>query len=605
MKFLLVMPRFVDRVGEWYNFPVGIPYVSASLKAAGIDLVTLNLNSRVGDVEDIIQHTVKETGVDVVMTGGLSFQYNSIRVILKTAKEIDQNLVTVAGGGIITSAPIPGMKVLEYADYGIIGEGEITTTELCHALEAGKSPASVKGIIYKHNDSYHYTAPRPEIADLDSLPFPDYEGFDYGDIAKIPQSFSGMNEDHAITMTTSRSCPFQCTFCFHSSGSHYRRRSFDNFFQEVDLLVEKFDIKYIFISDELFAVNFDRVKEFCARIKPYNIRWSAQFRVCDVNEEMVRLLKDANCTVMSFGLESADNGILKSMNKHITIEQSEKALKLAYDYGITPWGNFIFGDPEETIETAKKTLAWWKKHPEYGITLNFITTYPGTPLYRLALKRGIIKDEVAFIKAGCPVVNLSKMSKKELAWLTEQVVTLPLRAFLPPENVHDLSVDYTQDTFDFKGTCSECGSENQWHGIHLFVRNTLSCKKCGKKHRLPFPSIVVKSIDKFAHKLLDEHKKIAFWGINDYFATMIPMLSMMKEPGVYLIDNSHIKQGAIIEELTIQSPDILVEEQIDTVIIPVIQFYPMIERQILDDYPHVKSIINIVNLVRPEQETRA
>lgn len=604
MKFLLVMPRFVDRVGEWYYFPVGIPYVSASLKAAGIDLATLNLNSHEGTVEEVMRRAIKETGADVIMTGGLSFQYNALRAILKTVKETNPNLITVAGGGIITSAPTPGMKVLEYADYGIIGEGEITTVELCRALESGKDPASVAGIIYKRNDAYHYTAPRPEIADLDSLPFPDYDGFDYGDIAKVSSSYLGANENHAITMTTSRSCPFQCTFCFHTSGSHYRRRSFDNFFKELDLLVKKFSIKYIYITDELFAINFNRVKEFCARIKPYNIGWWAQFRVCDITEEMVRLLKDANCTVMGFGLESADNNILKSMNKHITIEQTEKALKLAYDYGLSIQGNFIFGDPEETIETAKKTLAWWKAHPEYAITLNFISTYPGTPLYHLALKRGIIKDEVAFIKDGCPVINLSKMSKKEVEWLAEQVVTLPQRAFLPPENVHDLTVDSTH-AITFKGNCTECGIENEWKRVRFFTRNVLVCKKCGKKHRLPFPRVVIKSINQFAHKLLAEHKKIAFWGINDYFAKMIPMLSVMKESGIYLIDNSHIKQGMIIEGFIIQPPDFLLEEQIDTVIIPVIQFYPVIERQILDDYPHVKTIINIVNLVHPEQEATA
>lgn len=602
MKFLLVMPRFVDRVGEWYYFPVGIPYVSASLKAAGIDLATLNLNSHEGTVEEVMRRAIKETGADVIMTGGLSFQYNALRAILKTAKETNPNLITVAGGGIITSAPTPGMKVLEYADYGIIGEGEITTVELCRALESGKDPASVEGIIYKRNDAYHYTAPRPEIADLDSLPFPDYEGFDYGDIAKSRASYLGTNETHAITMTTSRSCPFQCTFCFHTSGSHYRRRSFDNFFQELDLLVKKFGIKYIFITDELFAVNFNRVKEFCARIKPYNIRWWAEFRVCDVNEEMVRLLKDANCAVMAFGLESADNGILKSMHKHITIEQSEKALKLAYDYGLSVEGGFIFGDPEETIETAKKTLAWWKKHPEYGITLNFITTYPGTPLYNLALKRGIIKDEVAFIKAGCPVVNLSKMSKNELAWLTEQVVTLPLRAFLPPKHVRVLSVDYKRRAITLKGNCTECGSENEWKGVRFFTRNVLFCTKCGKKHKLPIPDIIVKSIDRSAIKLLHKYKKIAFWGVNDYFATMIPMLSVMKKPGIYLIDNSRIKQGSVIERLIIRSPNVLMEEEIEVVIVPVVAYWSMIEKQIQDDYPHVKTIFNIIDLVHPEEE---
>lgn len=75
--------------------------------------------------------------------------------------------------------------------------------------------------------------------------------------------------------------------------------------------------------------------------------------------------------------------------------------------GITIQGNFIFGDVEETIETATNTLNWWKKHPQYAIILNFIVTYPGTTLHEYACEVGIIKDEVQFIKDGCPAINVS------------------------------------------------------------------------------------------------------------------------------------------------------------------------------------------------------
>lgn len=139
-------------------------------------------------------------------------------------------------------------------------------------------------------------------------------------------SYLGINEKNTILMSTSRACPYQCTFCFHSSGSKYRQRSLDNFFEELDILVEKYAIKYIFIVDELFAVKMDRLKEFCQRIKPYNIKWWAEFRVNTVTKEMVDLLKDANCAVMAFGIERADNRILKSMRKNITIEQTANAL---------------------------------------------------------------------------------------------------------------------------------------------------------------------------------------------------------------------------------------------------------------------------------------
>lgn len=602
MNYLLVMPRFVDTVGEWYQFPLGIPYVSSSMKQAGLNVFTLNMNSREGVTREIMEEEIEKHAIDVVLTGGLSFQYPAIREILQAAKEVDPRIVTVAGGGIITSAPAAGMEVLEFADYGIVGEGEETTPALCHALERGEDVMAVEGIVYRDDGVWLRTKARKEVANLDAIPFPDYDGFDFSKIAAMVPSLLGMNEDHAITMTTSRSCPFQCTFCFHTSGSHYRKRSLDNFFEELDLLVEKYHIKYIFVSDELFAINMQRVVEFCARIKPYNIRWWAQFRVCDVTEKMVRILKDSNCVTMGFGLESADDGILRSMNKKIRFEQTEKALALAYQYGLTIQGGFIFGDVEETIETAKRTLDWWKAHTEYGITLNFITTYPGTPLYKTALARGIIKDEVQFIRDGCPVVNLSKMTKEEMDWLAGEVMRLPQRAFLPPDGIHDVKVDYARRALSFTGACTECSEENRWESVRFFTRNVLTCKKCGKKHKLPILPEIVRYITYSVETLREENGKIAFWGINDYFATMIPDLSFVGAEGVFLIDNSKIKQGSEVDGHLIHSPNILDEEEIDTVIVPVISLMSTIEKQIHQAFPRVKNIINILDLVKPIDE---
>ena len=138
------------------------------------------------------------------------------------------------------------------------------------------------------------------------------------------------------------------------------------------------------------------------------------------------MLKDAGCDIMSFGLESADNRILKSMKKNTTIEQSEKALKLVYDAGISLEGAFIFGDIEETWETANNTLNWWRNHPEYKINLNLITVYPGTHLYNYACEKGLIKDKIQFLKEGCPQVNVSKLTDEHFAILTWEIMEAPM-----------------------------------------------------------------------------------------------------------------------------------------------------------------------------------
>jgi len=111
------------------------------------------------------------------------------------------------------------------------------------------------------------------------------------------------------------------------SGQKFRQRSLDSVFSEIDYLVSRYGVKYLSIQDELFCHSVERVREFCKRIRPYNIRWLAQFRVTDVTPELVAMLKEAHCATMAFGIESADNRVLKSMKKQITIEQTERALE--------------------------------------------------------------------------------------------------------------------------------------------------------------------------------------------------------------------------------------------------------------------------------------
>src|SRR5208282_5689583 len=119
-------------------------------------------------------------------------------------------------------------------------------------------------------------------------------------------------------------------------------------------------------------------------------------------QETVELLKEGNCAILGLGIESADNRILKSMKKHITIEQIEKALIILYDAKIPFSGNFIFGDLNETVETARNTLDWWEAHPQYNLNLWPVVAYPGSYLYQYACENNIIKDKIKFLKDGCP-----------------------------------------------------------------------------------------------------------------------------------------------------------------------------------------------------------
>jgi hypothetical protein len=175
-------------------------------------------------------------------------------------------------------------------------------------------------------------------------------------------------------------------------------------------MVSRYQIDYLCLADELFARKPERMKAFCEGMRRHGIRWWAQFRVDDVTPDMMGVLKDGGCDIMSFGLESADNRVLRSMRKGTTVEQIERALKMVYDAGISMEGAFIFGDLAETWETAQNTLQWWREHAQYKINLNVISVYPGSHLYQYACEHGIIRDRVQFLRDGCPHVNVSKLT---------------------------------------------------------------------------------------------------------------------------------------------------------------------------------------------------
>lgn len=600
-KYLLLMPRCVQKFGDGYAFPLGIPYISASMKKYGYQVFTMNLNHTDDYVEKTIISLIEKYKIDVVATGGQSFQYNSIRNILSIVKKYNTNIVTIVGGGIITAAPEVSMKALEFADYGVIGEGEITINELCKAIEKQLDISKVAGIIYRQGDMFQITDKRDEIKDLDTIPCPDYEGFGLDTyVDKIIPTMIASNKRNSLFMLTSRSCPFQCTFCFHTTGQTYRQRSLDDVFKELDFLMEKYNPKFVFFVDELFGSNMVRLKEFCTRIKKYKINWWSEFRVSDVNLEKLQLLKEAGCTNMSFGLESADNKVLKSMRKSITIEQIEKTLELVYNEGITIDGCFIFGDIEETFESSMRTLEWWEKHVEYDIGLGPITIYPGTFLYKYAVSKGIIEDEVEFLKRGCPQVNVSKMTSIEFAKLMELITNknMSIRKGLDFATV--VNSEYAKGQVSIKGKCSICGELNFWENVIVFRPAPLICKKCGQRYDMPITKDMKKNIEDNIRKILDKYERCAIWGINDKVMALILQSKVLQKKNIYLVDISEIKRNISVADKQIYSPQIINNEFINFVIVGVPFLYSNIELQIRNEYPQVDYIVDICKLFSEE-----
>lgn len=473
MNFLLVIPRWVDDPEDYYDFPLGIAYVSSALKAAGFKVTGCNLNHAELDPRTELLRAIERNAIDVLCIGGGSTDAAQIHALLSAAKAARPGIITVLGGAIFTSEPELMLRSLP-VDVGIIGEAELTVVELARALEQGTPLRDVAGLAFLGaSRAVVTTQARPVIEDLDAVAFPDYEGFELDECLRRQSPLAmihlfPLDRPRCIPMTLSRSCPFKCTFCYHPLGDRYRSRSLDNFFAELDSLRSRFDFNMVSINDDLIAAKRERILEFCRRMTPYGLKWMAQLRVDHVDEELLAALKGSGCHLISFGIESTDDRVLLSMNKKTTRERIETALALTRQAGIGIQGNLIFGDPEETGASALATLEWWLAHVDYQLNLSFIMAFPGSKIYLDAVRAGKL-ERTSFIKAGCPPINLSRMTDEEYQQLHVTVRALRMSQRCPGKLLSlEASEEYHHPrhaVFKLSARCPHCQEVSRYDNV--------------------------------------------------------------------------------------------------------------------------------------------
>lgn len=433
MKVLYIIPRYKTYGMEGhYVMPMGILYVSAYVKHSRVaDVYTLNLNHVMGEEYDIIESEIRNHNIDFVGIGGLSGEYKDLARIVAYVRKISVNIIIQVGGGIMTADPEVTMLAMPEVNVGIIGEGELTSVELIEALRDGKDLSTVDGLIYRTTNGLRTTKPRKEIEDIDSLPFPDYEGFCYGEYLRNNPDISDEGKRYSqVSVIGGRSCKYNCTFCFHPSGSKYRQRSIDSIFSEIDWLVSHYNITYLALREELFATDNERVRDFCNRMEKYDFDWSIQLRIDNVNQELVNMLKNTRCRYIFIGVESAVNSILKSMHKGITVEHIEKALEMLHEAGLNSRSGVIMGDTMETEDTANQTIEWFMKHKDkYRMFLDMIIAFPGSIIYKRACREGKIPDRIKFLKDGCPIINLTNMPEEQFLEMMNRVEKFNYRKY--------------------------------------------------------------------------------------------------------------------------------------------------------------------------------
>ncbi len=481
MKVLLVVPRynFTKKKDYRYIFTIGLGYIAAVIKKSGHALDGLNLNHFDGAPEDLIAAALSKKKYDVVCLAHEGFAHEVIKKIISHCKSHKTSPKVIIGGTLVTSESKLMLESLN-PDFAVVGEGELTIVELLNVLETKSDVGKVNGIIYRNSAGEIISTPKRElINNLDSLPFPEFDDLSFSEYLDNQDStatpFSLFDYPRPYPILCSRGCPFQCTFCYHSLGRKYRNRSIENIIQELREVIPKYKINIIFFYDDLFAVNKERLYGLCKEIKnvlketPWDCKWFCQLSVQNVDDEMLKILKDAGCVSISYGFESYNQNVLKSMNKPITPPQIDTTVKLTKKYGFVINAGFIFGDRAETKETARETLEYWKNNCDGQIQLNFIQPTPGSEIYEYCIKKGIIKNRLDFIKNRIHHTNwfnmTDAMTDKEIIGLKKEI--MKLRSTYHKYIVPSLAKKDAQGRYSFEVICPYCKGKFSYHNCQI------------------------------------------------------------------------------------------------------------------------------------------
>jgi anaerobic magnesium-protoporphyrin IX monomethyl ester cyclase len=327
-------------------------------------------------------------------------------MIARALKRLDPERKILFVGGHVAALPERTLRE-EAADYACSGEGPYTLADLLEALQSSAPNISrVRGLCYWDGEVIASTAPAPLVQNLnhemaqlawDLLPMGKYRAHNWHCFGDLPR------QPYAALYTTF-GCPYRCSFCciqapfksgeklagWKESVNSYRFWSADAVIAQIDLLVREYGVRNIKIADEMFVLNPRHVSNICDAIieRGYGLNIWAYARVDTVRDGMLDKLRQAGVTWLAFGIEAANEHVRDDVDKGFAQAEIFRTIERVRSAGINVIGNYIFGLPEDDLDSMRATLDLaLELNCEFA---NFYSAmaYPGSQLYLLALERG-------------------------------------------------------------------------------------------------------------------------------------------------------------------------------------------------------------------------
>lgn len=395
-KVIFVMPplSIEDRYGVRFQSggqtpPLGLANLAAMTRKHGCQTAIIDAAALGLDYEQVVREIVKG-GFQYVGITAVTISVAHAARLAGMLKRADRGITTIIGGPHLTAVPEETMTLYRDFDIGVIGEADYTIVELLQALERGQDLSGVAGLILRGPGGLVRTASRPRIHNLDELPKPAWDLLPDLATCYCPAVHT-LKRIPAALLIASRGCPGQCLFCDRSVfGNVLRAYSARYTFEMIKDLYDNYGIREIQLRDDNFAAFRKRMVELCEILKQakLDLVWTCAGRVDMVNPDLLKLMKEAGCWQIWYGIESGSQAVLNAIKKNITLEQIRHAVQITHDAGISPCGFFIIGHPTETPESMEATIRLALELPLDEAHFGFMTPLPGSELYRRVKEYG-------------------------------------------------------------------------------------------------------------------------------------------------------------------------------------------------------------------------
>jgi len=447
MKVLLINPPQIFYPGSDSpsgNLPLGLMYIAGVLDKAGYKVEILDAfmtdpsflkvedTLQVGMPQGRILEEIKKRKPDIVgIANPFTCQTENSVKVADIVKEVDPEILTVVGGPHVTVVPVDFLKGAKNVDFAVIGEGEYTMLDLAGFIEGDNEITEVQGIAYRKNNAVIINPTRPFIKNLDDLPYPAYNLVDMEQYLNPRDIEYRSFKDRAISMVTSRGCPYNCCFCsvhLHM-GKTFRAHSANYVVNHIEYVVNKYRVKTIFFEDDNLTFDLKRFEAICDKIIEKRIKFAWEtpngIRADCLNHNLLEKMKKTGCQSVFFGIESGDQHVLDNIiGKKLSLKDVINVAKMCKEIGLKTGAFYIIGFPGEKKENMLRTIElalWLKKEFDVGMHLFFATPSYGTRLHQECEQKGYIKDGLtprAFAEVrqsrGLPLIETEDFMSSEV-----------------------------------------------------------------------------------------------------------------------------------------------------------------------------------------------